>query len=280
MLLSQAFDLYIREMRIRGFSRMTEARYLVAMVSLKTFFKSDVDVSKITFESVRDYIDWLDSKRLKGNSKRAYLSPLRQVLRHCTERGYDVLNPVNVPLPKKDPPSAHFLTPDEVEKLIRVAGKIRNKALISFLYSTGMRVGECLSINRNQVKENFFTVNNAKNRGTRICFIDDRTRKYLDIYLSSRKDNDPALFYSNVKKCRMQHQNVEFMFRRWRRLSGLEGVTAHSLRHSFATDLNRNGADIYTISKLMGHSSISSTERYLHLWNKALAETYSKYHKV
>lgn len=280
LLLSTASLMYARDViRFGNQSRKTEEHHFVAMKSLIDFL-GDVYVQDLTFDNVRDWKISLEKRHLSAVTIRGYLIKLRVVLAYLHTKGYDVVSPEQIHLPKRVDTVPETITPQQVELLIGATRKLRNKVIISMLYSTGLRVSELCSLNRKDVDNEYFTVI-GKGGKSRICFIDQRTQRLLKRYLAERYDNDPALFISPFIGSRITPGGVQEVFKYARKKAGFDfPVHPHTLRHSYATNLMVNGIDLYQLMKLMGHSSLQTTQLYLHVSDKHLEENYRKYHTV
>jgi len=190
-----------------------------------------------------------------------------------------------------------YLSREELERLFLTVNAdgirgLRDTAILETLYSTGLRVSELVSLNRSQVdlvRREFMV--RGKGRKTRIVFLSDRAAEAIEKYLASRSDNFDALFlnYRHSKqkeditlgeKRRLSTVMVEYLVRNYARKAGIiKKVTPHVLRHSFATELLINGADIRSVQEMLGHASITTTQIYTHLTNKRLREVHEKYHR-
>jgi len=278
MLLSVAFACYARNViAFRNQSKKTEEHHLVTLKSLVGYL-GDIPITCLSFDKVRDWKLSMEARNLSAITIRGYLIKLRVVLAYLHSKGYSVLPPEQIPLPKRVDRVPDIVSPEQVQLLINSTRKARNKAIISMLYSTGLRVSELCALNRIDIQEDYFTVI-GKGGKSRICFIDKRTRRLLNRYLSKRSDNDPSLFISPLIGARMTPGGVQELFKYARKKAGFDfPVHPHTLRHSFATNLMANGCHIYTLSRLMGHASISTTQIYLHLADPQLGEEYKKYH--
>jgi site-specific recombinase XerD len=170
--------------------------------------------------------------------------------------------------------------------------KLRDIAILETLYSTGLRVSELVALNRSQVdlERREFMVR-GKGRKTRIVFLSLRAAKAIGQYLRARRDNFEPLFLNYRRaqrdaditageKRRLSTVMVEYLVRFYARRAGIiKKVTPHVLRHSFATELLINGADIRSVQEMLGHASITTTQIYTHLTNKRLREVHEKFHK-
>lgn len=274
MTLSEAFDFYRHDYIVfANQSAKTEENHYVCLRALVLYF-GDIDISDLTRDKVRDWKVWLDKNRSPA-TLRAYIIKLRVVLAYLRKRGHNVLDPDDIPVPKRVQNVPTFLTRDEVATLIKSTARIKNKAVISFLYASGLRVSELCALNRGQLGDNSFTVV-GKGGKARLCFIDMRTRTLLDLYLESRTDNHPALFLTDAG-LRISPGVIQETFKSVRKTSGIE-AHPHALRHSFATDLLRNNANIRYVQALLGHSSLATTQIYTHVVDVDLENVYKNHH--
>ena len=173
--------------------------------------------------------------------------------------------------------------------LSTIQGK-RDKAILEVLFSTGLRVSELVSLNREHVniKQGEFGIIGKGGRA-RVVFLTDSAKLWLQNYLDGRKDAYSPLFirYSGPKakegltneKSRLTSRSVERMVNKYQKKAGiLFRIGPHVLRHSFATDLLENGADIRSVQEMLGHKNISTTQIYTHVTNLRLKETHRKFH--
>jgi len=225
-----------------------------------------------------------------------HLIALRAFLKYLVRQDIPSLPPDKVDLKKIPERIVDFLTREEVERLFEViplekkAGP-RNRAMLEMLYSTGLRVSELVSLNRSQVdlERREFTVR-GKGRKPRIVFLSERCVHWLQVYFADRTDNWEPVFISFSRnrtdenlglgeKRRLTAYTVEEVVRQAGRLAGLgKKVTPHVIRHSFATDLLHNGADIRSVQEMLGHASITTTQIYTHSTNERLKEVHEKFH--
>lgn len=277
MKLSDAFSLYKSDVIVfSNQSSKTEESHTTTLHKLIEYF-GDIDISDLTFPMVRDWKLHLEKDRC-SETVRNYIIKLRVVLVYLQKQNIDCLNPDSISVPKRKQKVPEFLPKEEVKQLIKDTSCIRAKAIISLLYASGIRVSELCALNRGDLHDNSFTVV-GKGGKARLCFFDKRTDKFIKLYLKTRKDNSPALFVSRQSKKRITSGNVQEIFRNIKRKTGKE-VHAHTLRHSFATDLMKNGMHIYSVSRLLGHSSIQTTQMYLHVTDIDLQRDYNKSHKI
>lgn len=280
MLISEAFKAYASDViAFRNQSAKTEEHHFVALTSLLGFI-GDVPVTELTFENVRDWKISMEKRNLSVITIRGYLIKLRVVLAYLAGRGFEVLSPEQIPLPKRIDQIPEVISAAQVQLLIDTTTKPRNKAIISLLYSTGLRVSELCALNRSVASQEYFTVI-GKGGKSRLCFIDKRSQRLLKAYLRSRMDNEPALFISPLMVARITPGGVQEIFKHVRKKAGFDfPVHPHTMRHSFATNLNKNGASLRAIQLMMGHASVATTQIYLHIYDSELVEDYQKYHSI
>lgn len=254
------------------------------------------------------YLNRFVDKRDRGLSVKTqnyHLIALRAFLKYLVREDVPSLPPEKIDLKKIPERIVDFLTRDEVERLFdavtvghesgsELQEKIaaRDRAMLETLYSTGLRVSELISLNRSQVDldRREFTVR-GKGRKPRIVFLSERCTGYIKDYLAKRADNWEPLFISFSRnredenlglgeRRRLTAYTVEEVVRRAARLAGLgKKVTPHVLRHSFATELLHNGADIRSVQEMLGHSSITTTQIYTHSTNERLREVHERFHR-
>ena len=187
-----------------------------------------------------------------------------------------------------------FLHYDEVVRLIEQIdcsdeSGLRDRAIVELLFSSGLRVSELVNLNRDHVntKRREFMVR-GKGQKDRPVFVSKSAAEHVDAYLSARFDNLPPLFLSYSKNNissttgdyrRLQARSIQRMISKYTRLAGItKHVSPHTMRHSFATDLLMNGADIRSVQTMLGHSSIITTQVYTHVTDQHLKEVYEKFH--
>lgn len=290
MTLSEAFERH-RQDRIvfANMSRKTEEQYIYTGRSLQRFLEQDIELDELTFDIVRDWKNSLEKRGLVSGTIRGYIVNLRVVLAYMRSIGEACLEPERIPIPKRVDRAPHVLSEKEIRHLIKVAltmpgatkrTRVRNAAIISLLYSSGIRVSEMCALNRSQIKEDTFTVY-GKGGKSRMAVIDQRARKYLDMYLSYREDDMEPLFTEQNSSKRLAVSSVQGQFRRLSRHSDLGTmIHPHTIRHSYATNLMKNGCHIYPLSRLMGHSNIATTQTYFRLYDPELVAIHKQYHSI
>ena len=233
--------------------------------------------------------------RLTPTTQGYYLIALRGFLKYLAKRGIKSLDPVLVELPKTHRPQVTFLHVDEIERLLdeidtETETGLRDRAIIELLFSSGLRVSELCNLNITDINldRREFVVR-GKGSKDRPIFIDESAASRVKDYLCVRHDSLPALFLNNSKNPgtpsqdgnfrRLTPRSIQRMIEKYARLAGItKHVTPHTLRHSFATDLLMNGADLRSVQSLLGHSDISTTQIYTHITDTHLKEVHDKFH--
>jgi site-specific recombinase XerD len=257
----------------------------------------------ITLESVRRYRINLNRKEnrrggtLKKNTQAYHAIVLRTFLKYLAKQDIKTLAAEKVEVGKAEDRQIDFLEYDEVQSLIAAASgttpkALRDQAILELLFSSGLRVSELVGLDRDQVnleKEEFSV--RGKGRKLRIVFISSEAKQALKKYMSIRSDVDPALFISYPKKglvnqknskretLRLTPRSIARIVKYYATKAGIvKDVHPHTLRHSFATDLLMNGADIRSVQAMLGHSSITTTQIYTHVTNERLKEVHQTFH--
>ena len=249
---------------------------------------------EIDDESVRKYRLWLNRQNLKKQTQNYYVIALRGFLKYLAKRGVKTLPAERIELARSPSRDIEVLEADEVERLLSspnvgsLQGK-RDRALLEILFSTGLRVSELCSLNRDSVNlsRDEFSVR-GKGDKVRVVFLSGPAKKALADYLDSRGDIDEALFIHIPRgktfrqaqgTMRLTPRSVQRMVKKHAVGAGItKDVHPHVLRHSFATDLLRNGADLRSVQALLGHSSITTTQIYTHLTDTHLHEVHKAFH--
>ncbi len=272
------------------------------MLSEEILNKDELRPSDITKELLRKYRLKLNrcgseagGDDLKVITQAYHLIALRGFLKYLAKRDIKSLNPSLIELPHINRKQVTFLHFDEVEDMLNqidlsTESGLRDRAIIELLYSGGLRVSELVSLNRDSInlaKREF--VVRGKGSKDRPIFISKACADRVQDYLDARTDSLPALFLNNSRNLqavdtsgnyrRITARSVERIVEKYARLAGItKHVSPHTLRHSFATDLLMNGADIRSVQSMLGHADISTTQIYTHVTDKHLREIHEKFH--
>lgn len=286
MKISEAFDLYKNNyLLIKKYSRRLIEHHdyvkkciilTVGNKELKDFNLTDISKWMQTMETM--VLDDGTIKVRAVNSIRSDMNRVRAVIKYMGLIGEECVNYQLIPVPKAEEVKVGFLYEDEVGAMIEHAYSLRNKLIISLLYSSGIRLSEFIALNRDSIKDRVFSVK-GKGKKCRICFIDERTEDLMNEYLKTRNDNSAALVVSNLYKQRMTPTNIQLLIRNSAKRAGItRRVTPHMLRHSFATNFIRNNGNIRYLSRMLGHSNVNTTMMYTHVVDNDLQEQYKAFH--
>lgn len=267
---------------MKGQSKKTEEAYMAACAQLINRF-SDIPITDLTFDDVRDWKIWLDKGRTP-NTVRNYIINLRSVLRFLGRKNIPVLHPDNIPVPKREQKEMKYLNESEAREFIKIfarksrgysnANRLRNIAIGELLYATGLRNSELCSLNRDSIKNRTFTII-GKGSKPRIGFVDEGTLEIIGNYMSIRDDSNRAMFVSNQTKKRITPGTIRRIFESaCAHSSYFNGVHPHTMRHSHATKLLVNRVDIRYVKEFMGHANLNTTAMYTHVVNEELREIY------
>lgn len=276
-------------------SQRTIANYDRCLQRLAEFGGEDLKTKQIDLALVRQWRLWLNRQGQNGGlplsptTQNYHLIALRNFLKYLARSGVDSLNPAQIELASTKRPQVTFLDLDELERLMNFkTGKIkdlRDRAIIELLFSSGLRVSELVGLDRNHInlKRQEFMVR-GKGQKDRLVFVSDTAADWVNRYLGARDDNWPALFVNHnqtksLTPSRLTARSVQRLIGRRALGAGItKKVTPHTLRHSFATHLLTNGADLRSIQVLLGHSNISTTQIYTHITDPQLREVYRSFH--
>lgn len=257
----------------------------------------------ITADQIRQYRLYLNRKpsgrggTLKKNTQVYQAIVLRTFLKYLAKQDIATLAAEKIEVGKTPDRQVDFLEYEEVERLLAAANggslkELRDKAILELLFSSGLRVSELTGLNREHVNldKDEFSIR-GKGSKLRIVFISPTAKASLKAYLDKRADVDPALFVAYGKKGLVNRKNreredhrltprsIQRLTKYYAKKAGiLKDVHPHTLRHSFATDLLINGADIRSVQSMLGHASITTTQIYTHITNERLKEIHQTFH--
>lgn len=267
-------------------------RYLARYLA----FSKITNPGKITEQSVREFRIHLNrqegtSGTMKHKTQNYYMISLRAFLKFLRKRGIESLNPERIELAKVGQRDLDLITADELNRLMNgpksdhsLAG-LRDRAILELFFSTGLRVSELCALNRDiDLTRDEFSVR-GKGEKVRVVFLSPAAKAAIKAYEDKRGDVDDALFIQmgraskKAEALRLTPRSVERIVKRYAIKAGItRKVTPHVIRHSFATDLLENGADLRSVQALLGHQNIATTQVYTHITDKHLREVHKAFH--
>jgi len=291
----------------KGKSQLTCRNYNHYLKRFLNWTKID-SADKITLELIRQYRLWLSRQpnprggNLSTATQNYHLIALRSFLKYLAKRDIKSLAPEKIELAKMPERQIFFLEGKELENFLEAPLqikqddiiKMRDKAILELLFSTGLRVSELIHLKIDDVnlrKEEFAV--KGKGGKWRVVFLSNQAKYWLKKYLEVRTDMNPYVFVrhdkAGSKENKAQNQvqktgnltarSIERIVKKYAKLAGItKKITAHTLRHTFATDLLANGADLRSVQSLLGHASVTTTQIYTHVTDQHLREIYQEFH--
>ena len=296
MTLNSAINEYLLYLdAVRGLSANSVLGYKKDLDYLMLFVGKDIDIKDVTKENLLFCIGELSKKKMAATSINRFIAAVRTFFAYCKKFQYIPKNPAielkTVRIPKKIP---RFLTANEMNSLCNqpelkeLLWTSRDCAIFEMLYSSGCRVSELANLRFSDFMEGFTkAIVKGKGNKDRVVYFAKEAQAALKIYLDDRKkilqekkvENEPEYIFINQKGNRLSAAGIRWIVSRY---SGVEGtnhhISPHAFRHTFATQLLSNGADVRAVQELLGHSSISTTQRYTHITTEKLIEIYNKAH--
>ncbi len=302
MKLSDWIKKYIVYLEVeKGSSPLTIRNYKFWLSRFEKFIGENINPEEITLNLVQDFrvslskiFDPRTKKLLSNKTKNFHIKAIRSFLKYLAKNNVNSLPYNKIDYTKEEETKINFLEFSEVEKLLStpntntIGGK-RDKAILELFFSTGLRISELSKLNISDINlqsSEFEVV--GKGRKRRVVFLSNEAKKFLSDYLLARNDKNPALFVqSKISKNskdeikRITVQQITNIVRKYNIKSGIgKKITPHTLRHSFATDLLENGADLRSVQELLGHKNIQTTQIYTHITKKQLKEVYQAFHSI
>lgn len=257
-------------------------------------FSKAKSVSDVSEEKLREFRLWLNRQpgtggnMMKRKTQNYYLIALRAFLKFLAKRGIKALPPEHIELAKVPERSLDLITAAELERLMKAPEgnglkELRNRAIMEMFFSTGLRVSELCALDTDlDLSRDELSVR-GKGDKVRVVFLSASAKSAVSAYLKARKDMAEALFvrHSAGKKMpsRLTPRSIESIIKACAIKAGItKKVTPHVIRHSFATDLLENGADLRSVQALLGHANIATTQIYTHVTDKHLLDVHRAFH--
>ncbi len=284
-------------------SRLTIRDYRHYLDTFEKWFSSTLPhktIEDLDLSIIRRYRVFLANRTddkgqtLQKVTQNYYVIALRSFLRFLIKNDYKTLEPSKIDLPKTESRSLKFLEREQIDQLVNMADTskeegMRDRCIMELLFSTGLRVSELVKLNHGEInlERKEFGVIGKGGKG-RIVFVSDRAADWIQNYLGIRQDSYKPLFirYSgrpneenDGEKMRLTARSIERVIKKYVKLARLPvDATVHTMRHSFATDLLTNGADIRSVQEMLGHKNIATTQIYTHITNKQLRDVHKAFH--
>jgi integrase/recombinase XerD len=271
---NEAVQSFITDLALRGYSEHTIKAYRITVERALAFCKKNF--KKLTTQDLKKFLLYLQrEKKCSLRSIHRHINALRTFYRL-----FEMDTADKIQLPKVEKTLPTFLNFGEMETLLNSIFNKRDLAIVRLLYASGLRVSELIHLDRDSIEGNSIRVLSGKGKKERVVFVDNGTRSLIDEYLSERSDDDPALFV-NQRGTRLTDRYVEILVKRHAQRAGIKKkVTPHTLRHTFATHLLQNKANIMVIKDLLGHASLSTTQIYTHVTDDYKKEIYEGSHPL
>lgn len=302
--LSGLIDQFLEYLEIeKNCSKLTIRDYRHYLEVFNEWFSStlpDKSYEDLDLATVRRYRVYLSNRvdeqdiPIKRVTQNYYVIALRSFLRFLIKNDFKTLEPSKIDLPKTESRSLKFLEKEQVDRLVTSVDTsteegIRDRTILELLFSTGLRVSELCKLNHAQInleRREFGVI--GKGGRARVVFVSDRAADWIKRYMDKREDDYKPLFirYSgskseenNGEKMRLTPRSVERIVKKYVRAAKIPvDATVHTLRHSFATDLLTNGADLRSVQEMLGHKNIATTQIYTHITNKQLHDVHKNFH--
>lgn len=306
--LKQEFLEYVEIERGRSIKTVANYdRYLVRFFSQAKISQP----SDITETKIREFRLWLNRQpgaisgigsghkanqnTMKKRTQNYYLISLRSFLKYLAKRGVSALPPEKIELAKTEERQLDLISVDELVRLLNSPDTselkgLRDAAILELFFSTGLRVSELTSLDKDiDLSKDEMSIR-GKGDKVRVVFLSDRSKDALKAYLSKREDMDEALFVQVASKAgkkaldkqktlRLTSRSIERIVKHYATKAGIsKKVTPHVIRHSFATDLLSNGADLRSVQAMLGHANITTTQVYTHVTDRHLKEIHKNFH--
>ncbi len=270
----------------KNVSPHTERSYLSDLEQLFDFL-GEKNLAAVDHQTLREFIGHLVKLKVKKISIARKLSAVRSFFKYLNRQGILTNNPARlIATPRQEKRLPAVLTVDDALRLMEAPGKgddaeLRDRAVLETLYSTGIRASELIGMNREDISRDDRLIRiRGKGRKERIVPVGNKALDAIDAYLGKRAaGRESVAVFTGPSGKRLTARTVQRILENYRKKLGLASkASPHTLRHTFATHLLESGADLRSLQELLGHASLSTTQRYTHLNIDMLMETYDKAH--
>ena len=281
---------YVSYLRVeKGLAKNSLSAYQNDLTKLKAWCeKNGYEIENLTRQDLREWMIDLGRTKLLDNSKRRIVSALRGFYKFLMIDGHIKINPAeNLDLPQKGLYLPKFLNQTEMDQLLAVPDVstetgVRDRALIELMYACGLRVSEAVGVKLGDIDiESGILTTTGKGSKTRRVPVGSSAVEWVKSYLSIRRKKEnieiPNLFVTPAGMP-MNRGSIFELVRDYGRKAGLQDISPHTLRHSFATHLVQNRADIRSVQQMLGHADISTTQIYTHMTDAHLRDSYERFH--
>lgn len=274
MLISEALIKFqVEYISLRGLTRSTEENYCIAVLSFKRAV-ADKELFNITPMDMLTWRRWME-RRNKTTTIRCHMSKLKNILEFTNKNGLSNFDTTDIHLPKLPPPLPEVLSPEEIQQMIEIATP-RDKAMISLMFTSGIRAGELCRLVRSDISNNQIFIRKGKGNTSRSGFMSPQTQTFIQQYLNTREDNSAVLFQS-YRGGHLCTGAINHLIKQYGKDAHLDKpVHSHMIRHSFATTLVKGGTDISYVQRMMGHAFLNTTMVYVHLSNGDLKQAHAR----
>lgn len=277
--LERALFYFVKHKEAHGkATNTTKATYICILEDFIKSIKADT-VSDLDILMIDNFIDTLSLKSYKPKTIKNKIVVIRSFIKFLYSKNLIDIRPEAIEIPRTVEVEANFLDEEEQCALIKSARNLRDKALIMTILSSGLRASEILNLKEDDLYRRSLIVSRGKGGKPRVTFIDPLTEKSIREYHNKREVDSIFVFTNSFGKP-LSRQYLSRMISETALRAGIKKrVSAHTLRHSFATNMLRKGARIEDVQPLMGHSNISTTRLYMHFTNEYLRERYDMFNK-
>lgn len=277
MKLSEALSLFVKEYAyIKGLDPQTIRGYKNTLSNFKKVH-GDKEINLITIEDIYYFRKYFEDKGISSATIRNNLGDIKMLLKHISKTVELSLVPDDIPLPKFIRNMPETLTIDEIKLIVDHTRNLRDRLAIYLLFCTGIRIAELCSLKVQDIQEDKLLIH-GKGKKQRYAYLDEVSLMLIKLYLPSL-DGEWLFPSSNLKGMPLQTFAMRIAIKRSAEKAGItKRIYPHMFRHSYATNLLKNGCDIRYIQEFLGHNYITSTQIYTHVTNQDLAGAYKKFH--